>query len=104
MLAAIRHGGRNPYPATFGTATIDAGGSDGPKHVQWEGEVVCGHNPWLAARIARVWPLTDGSGGIGWEDDPRRARDDDQGISERLLLRSSAPLGGPATHLTGSGA
>lgn len=32
---------------------------------------MCGHNPWLAARKARIWPLHDGSGGVGWEDDER---------------------------------
>ena len=32
---------RNPYPAKFGTLN----------GVTWEGEILCGHNPWLLARL-----------------------------------------------------
>jgi hypothetical protein len=60
MLAAIRRNGHDPYPARFGAV----GG------VTWEGEIYCGHNPWLRARMATVWPKYDGSGGIEWQDDP----------------------------------
>jgi len=34
----------NPYPATFGSL------KDGPA-VLWHGEVICGDNPWLRARL-----------------------------------------------------
>jgi hypothetical protein len=61
MLFAIRRNGHQPYPAQFGTI----GG------VPWMGEVVCGHNPYLVARKAGVWPAGDGSGRIEWEDIPR---------------------------------
>ncbi len=33
----------NPYPARFGVL----------HGVPWEGEIVCGHNPWLEARLVR---------------------------------------------------
>jgi len=69
MLEAARDGGFNPFRATFNTVTVRMDGR--ALQVPWQGEVVCGHNPWLAARKARVWPLRDGSGGVGWEDDPR---------------------------------
>lgn len=32
---------KNPYPAQFGTL-------DG---VSWQGQIICGHNPWLEARL-----------------------------------------------------
>ncbi len=70
MLAAARqHNAHNPYPAKFGTVSVNVRGER--LQVPWEGEVICGHNPWLAARKARVWPLGDGSGNVRWEDDPR---------------------------------
>lgn len=56
MLSAIRPGGHHPYRAKWGS---------------WGGEVICGHNPFLVARLARVRPASDGSGGIEWEDDSR---------------------------------
>lgn len=51
--------GRNPYRAKFG----DIGG------VEWLGDVVCGHNPWLHARKVRTLHAeqqlnADESGGI----------------------------------------
>ncbi len=69
LAAAQQHGGSNPYPAKYGTVSVNLG--DHTANVPWEGEVICGHNPWLAARKARIWPLRDGSGGVGWEDDER---------------------------------
>jgi hypothetical protein len=69
MLEAARDGGFNPYRATFNTVNVRMDGRD--LQVPWQGEIACGHNPWLAARKARVWPLGDGSGGVGWVDDER---------------------------------
>jgi hypothetical protein len=70
MLAAARqHGGFNPYPAQFATVSVYLG--ELTANVPWEGEVICGANPWLAARKARIWPLRDDSGSVGWEDDER---------------------------------
>ena len=69
LAAAQQHGGFNPYTAEFGTISVDLG--ERTANVPWEGEVIWGDNPWLAARKARIWPLHDGSGGVGWEDDER---------------------------------
>lgn len=72
MLEAIRRKGHNPYRAEWGTIAVGHG-EDGrlPPRVPWLGEVICGHNPFLIARLGRAWPTADGSGGIEWEDDPR---------------------------------
>jgi hypothetical protein len=68
MLLAMRRCGHNPYPARYGTAPfIDRNGER--KQVRWNGEIICGHNPFLLARLARVRPLGDGR--IEWEDEPR---------------------------------
>jgi hypothetical protein len=70
MLSAIRRRGHRPYEARFGTAPFD----DGRGRIlqaPWQGEITCGHNPFLVARLARVWPADDCSGRIEWEDDPR---------------------------------
>jgi hypothetical protein len=70
MLAAARqHDAHNSYPAEVGTVSVKVSGER--LQVPWVGEVICGDNPWLAARMARVWPLGDGSGNVRWEDDPR---------------------------------
>ncbi len=69
LRAAQQHGSFNPYTAKLGSVSMKVGGEI--KHVPWGGEVVCGHNPWLTARKARVWALGDGSGNVGWEDDER---------------------------------
>lgn len=71
MLGAIRRGGHKPYQAEWGTAEINLG-KDGWRRVRWEGEVICGHNPFLVARLARAWPV--GEGRIEWQDDPRPGR------------------------------
>ena len=71
MLEAIRPDGHNPYRAEWGTVEIDLGkGGRGPQ-VPWRGEVICGHNPFLVARLGRAWSARDGSGRIEWEDDLR---------------------------------
>jgi len=69
MLSVARQGGFNPYPAKFGTVSVKTG--QGSALVHWQGEIICGHNPWLSARKARVWSLEDDSEGVGWEDDER---------------------------------
>jgi hypothetical protein len=71
MLDAIRRTGHNPYPARLGTVNFDPDGSARTYGVPWEGEISCGHNPFLLARLATVRPVGDGSGRIAWEDDPR---------------------------------
>lgn len=58
MLDAARDRGRNPYRAHLGAAHVIAeDGSAGT--VEWQGEIICGHNPHLVARHARVWPDGD---------------------------------------------
>jgi hypothetical protein len=55
MLEAARDGGHNPYRAYLGSCCVIM--EDGsPGNVTWQGEVICGHNPHLVARRARVWP------------------------------------------------
>lgn len=69
MLEIARDGDSNPHRAQFNTISARLDGREA--QVPWSGEVVCGHNPFLVARKARVWPLRDGSGGVGWIDDDR---------------------------------
>lgn len=58
MLEAARDRGYNPYRAHFGSCSlIREDGSSGT--VAWQGEIICGHNPYLLARQARVWPDGD---------------------------------------------
>ncbi|MBK5219778.1 MAG: hypothetical protein JJE35_08330 [Thermoleophilia bacterium] len=71
MLDAIRRDGHNPYRANWGTVEIELGKGGRKPQVPWLGEVTCGHNPFLVARLARAWSAHDGSGRIEWEDDPR---------------------------------
>jgi hypothetical protein len=71
MLDAIRRTGHNPYPARLGIVDFDPDGSGTTYRVPWDGEISCGHNPFLIARLATVRPVGDGSGRIEWEDDPR---------------------------------
>jgi hypothetical protein len=71
MLSAFRQRGHNPYPAPFGSCEIDDPSGNGRRlRGTWTGEVYCGHNPWLYARVATVRAAGDGDG-IEWEDDPR---------------------------------
>ncbi len=72
MLNAIRRDGHNPYRAEWGTAEIDPDQDGHWRRVPWQGEVICGHNPFLVARLARVWPV--GEGRVDWQDDPRPGR------------------------------
>ncbi len=54
MLEAARDRGHNPYRAHLGSSRVM--NEDGtPGAVTWEGEIICGHNPHLLARVARVW-------------------------------------------------
>lgn len=71
MLSAIRRDGPNPFRARWSTVEVDPDQRGRRVTVPWEGEVSCGHNPFLMARRARVWPVGDGSGRVEWEDDPR---------------------------------
>ncbi len=58
MLEAARDRGHNPYRAHLGSCcVITEDGSLGT--VAWQGEIICGHNPHLVARLARVWPDGD---------------------------------------------
>lgn len=63
----------NPYKAEFGS--LEVIDHDGKGRVEWEGEVICGHNPWIEARlVGNVRPLPgDPEGGITWDELPRPA-------------------------------
>ena len=54
----------NPYPARFGELN----------GVPWTAEVLCGHNPWLKARMVknlRTIEVEDGAAKLCWEELPR---------------------------------
>ena len=72
MLAAARAPRDAPYRAHNGTVCVTF--EDGSRgNVAWTGEVLCGHNPYLVARLARVWE--DEQGHVRWEDLPRPTPD-----------------------------
>lgn len=57
----LRRKSHQPYPAEF--QTVDG--------VPWEGEVICGHNPWLRARLVSnlvVGVGLDGKETATWEE------------------------------------
>jgi hypothetical protein len=66
MLEASRANGRKPYPAVLGSKSINLDGTR--RQMPWAGEVVCGHDPWLVARKATVWPSSDDTGGIIYDE------------------------------------
>lgn len=54
MMEAARDRGHSPYRAHLGSSSVTReDGSLGT--AEWQGEVICGHNPHLVARHARVW-------------------------------------------------
>jgi hypothetical protein len=68
-LNALTH---NPYKAYLGTVQVSASGLT--QHVKWLGEVLCGHNPFLRARLVDgLRPSTDDSavGGLTWTERAR---------------------------------
>jgi hypothetical protein len=74
MLEAARRGGHNPYAAELGTATlIREDGSTG--YVSWQGEVACGHNPRLVARLADVRRDPASDEAVVYVDDERPVMD-----------------------------
>lgn len=55
---------RNPYPAQFGSLN----------GAPWQGEIHCGHNPWLFARLVDdLWVATgeDGTQEAHWSERPK---------------------------------
>jgi hypothetical protein len=55
----------NPYPAEFGSA---------PDGVPWTGQVSCGHNPFLQARLADDLSVEcdlDGNEKVTWKERPK---------------------------------
>jgi hypothetical protein len=88
MLEAARRRGHNPYPARCGTVSVIR--EDGVHtSIEWFGEVICGHNPFLVARKANVSIDPEDSAGIAYEDLPRPLRLDLRHQS------SQASLAGP---------
>jgi hypothetical protein len=63
-LAALDH---NPYPAMFGRCRfIDSDGT--VRSVASAGEVVCGHNPWLRARLVDNLRMALPDAGLDWDE------------------------------------
>lgn len=63
-ISLLRRGARNAYPARFGTL----------RGIPWEGEIFCGHNPWLEARLVdnlRVERDSAGAERFAWDERPR---------------------------------
>lgn len=92
MLGALSSGGHNPYRASFGSVRVEDG--ELIQTVPYTGQVVCGHNPHLFARLVtglRVGTGTygDGSPCLEWTErpHPRTLRMPD--------LRHAAPLEPP---------
>ena len=55
---------RNPYPASFGTVG----------NVKWEGQITCGHNPYLFARLVDDFTVKQNGAGkeqAEWKERPR---------------------------------
>ncbi len=74
MLRWMRRPKENPYPATLGhTKVIEEDGSE--QWIAWEGEVHCGHNPYIVARLATNVHLVQESpyspASLRWDDVPR---------------------------------
>lgn len=68
-LGALTH---NPYPAQFTTIRITVDGV--PQNIPWAGEVICGHNPYLRARLVNGLRRSEpGSDVVGlvWDERPR---------------------------------
>jgi hypothetical protein len=72
MLQFMRVPDANPYRARFGTVTAIL--EDGTAtQVRWDGDVFCGHNPFIvASRVhdLKASPVADGSR-LTWEEAPR---------------------------------
>jgi hypothetical protein len=67
---------RNPYPAQFNTITVEQpmpGGEIFTQRVPYIGQMACGHNPYLYARLVdnlRPKDLHDPSAGLIWDERP----------------------------------
>jgi hypothetical protein len=67
---------RNPYPAKFNTATVEQRRPDGTvftQHPEYMGQIACGHNPFLYARLVdnlRPKDRNDPDAGLEWEERP----------------------------------
>jgi hypothetical protein len=67
---------RNPYPAQFNTVEIEQPLRDGEvfkQTVPFAGQIVCGHNPFLYARLVdnlRLRDSTNPNAGLIWDERP----------------------------------
>jgi hypothetical protein len=58
-------GAHNPYPARFGQT---------PNRVTWQGQIVCGHHPYLYARLVDDLTIefgVDGEETVKWNERPK---------------------------------
>ncbi|SNQ49355.1 conserved hypothetical protein [Frankia canadensis] len=69
---------RNPYPAKFGTVTVRETFKNGEvweQRVTHTGQIICGHNPFLYARLVKNLRLKDSANpgsGLIWDEEPRQ--------------------------------
>lgn len=67
----------NPYPARFGTIQVEVSLSDGEvvqQTVSFDGQVICGHNPYLYARLVenlRAKDPANSDAGLVWDEVPK---------------------------------
>lgn len=60
LLALAQHKWKNPYPARWGHLG----------RMPWYGEILCGHNPYLYARLVdNLRPV--GEEGVAWDERPK---------------------------------
>ena len=68
---------RNPYPAKFNTIEVEQPLQSGEvfkQTVPFAGQIVCGHNPFLSARLVdnlRLRDSTNPDAGLIWDERPR---------------------------------
>lgn len=66
----------NPYPARFGTVRVEQPRPNGEvlvQHVPYEGQISCGHNPFLYARLVdnlRAKDRDNPDAGLEWDERP----------------------------------
>lgn len=54
QMAYAKRRGSNPYPAKYGSLEVRTSKDSGlPDRGTWRGQIICGGNPWLFARMVR---------------------------------------------------
>jgi hypothetical protein len=72
QIAYAKRRSNNPYPAQYGTIRISGSDDLGmPTNGPWQAQIICGHNPWLYARLIHdVVAYVDKSGShhLRWKE------------------------------------